>query len=294
MKIKNAVLLISFVLMLHLSSFNVSAECSLKQEEFEWDDKYYELIKKANYSNEFKDYNMHLTKSRLISSDYIKIYAMDGDIRLNEYKQGDIKDFIKSNSEDSWEEFHYTENGYTAFLDYRNDGPNLNNCQPSYEYAIISIKAIENQADNYCSNGDVTVVRTGTTLNFWAIISNNGVPQYVVILDSFSHDPIYCYDDDSANDRIVKNIYSDLYKKGQRVFDFDFMQDFITACRDTLPDNTVYTPKGLQTGLKNSVLKINESYFYFNKDGICTGKYTGYARKKNSSTVYCKDGIVQN
>lgn len=129
-----------------------------------------------------------------------------------------------------------------------------------------------------------------------AIVSQNGIPKYVIILTDGFYYPSDVSEDDTSGSAAIQNAFARLYNhgNGQYVFDFSFFKNYVKACNDELPDYFKYTPYGLQSEKHNKVLKIGGKAYYFDKDGICKGLYTGYAKKSDGTRVYYQNGVVSD
>lgn len=59
----------------------------------------------------------------------------------------------------------------------------------------------------------------------------------------------------------------------------------------TVGGNRYYFKKNGKA-VQNSTYKADGIMYKFNANGVCTGKYTGYIKKKDGSRVYYEDGVI--
>ena len=272
----------------------VYANCNLTTEQFSWNNSYNDMIKEINRHYSFFNIKDKMTKEKLIQSDYAIMYILNDDTSLADYKCGNMLEFVKSNSESSFENFYYSQNGYTDyFVRYSNGESNLQNRTKANENKnCISLSNVSNKLNKYSDiSGEVVFVRF--TPLFLAIVSQDGTPKYVVVLDDGLYYKMNTSEDEGDGSRAIKEAFTKLYDggNGQYVFDFSFFQDLAKARKNELPKDYIYTPKGLQAEKHNKVYKIDGRAYYFDKNGICTGLYTGYAQK-GKKRVYYQNGVA--
>lgn len=292
MKLKLSLTLIAAILLSASAYTSVYAECNLETDRLSWNASYNNMISDVNDDYQTFGIDYKMTKDKVLKSEYAVMYILNDNISLADYTHGNIIDFIKSNSNNSIENFYYSTDTFTDYyVRYSNGVSNLQNRSVNKDTDTISLANTINILNKYDNlTGEVTFIRY--TPFYLAIISQKGIPKYVIVLDNiYYNDNIL--DSDPINAKEIRTAFSKLYNSGngQHVYDFDFFQALIMAKENKLTEDFIYEPKGLQAEKNNKVFKINGLAYYFDKNGICKGLYTGYAQKSGKRILY-QNGIA--
>ncbi|MGN0696152.1 MAG: hypothetical protein ACI4J5_05220 [Oscillospiraceae bacterium] len=292
---KSIALLLTLVLSAVMLGCPVYADCSLAYEGFIWNDSYDELTEEVNEYYRTNNIGDEMTKEKLSECEYGKLYILSEETSLADYTDGDINEFIKAHSESYFENFYFSENGHTDYFVRSSDGTVCfqNRTETDDSRPTVSLSNAVDILGRYDSlEAEVIFVRYVPL--YVAIVSQNGVPKYAVVLTDGIYYPSEASADDTSGSAEIQNAFARLYDhgNGQHVFDFSFFRDYVKACNDELPDDLTYEPYGLQSEKHDKVSKIDGKAYYFDKDGICRGLYTGYAKRADGTRVYYKKGIA--
>lgn len=222
-------------------SIRAYAECDLKTDEFRWNDSYNEMISEVNDCYITMGINEKLEKKKVIDNEYAVMYILNDNISLADYSQGNIVDFIKENSARRIEHFYYLTDKYTDYYTRISDGISVlenrmaNKSENTYD--TVSLTNAADKISRYADiTGEVAFVRYAPL--YLAIVSQNGIPEYVVVLDNVYYSNEMPYNS-NENAKAIIGTFSRLYSRenGQNVFDFDFFHNLIKAKENKLENS---------------------------------------------------------
>ncbi len=229
-------------------------------------------------------------------------------VDITKYRSGKFSDFLADYAKESRLYIDVDNYSFCAVLDNEGNisdktdetfinGSKANGYSRQFtpEYQMETIKTL---AVRYGLNGNVYICNDKYGFGSIAVVSdNNDDPKYAV----FYAGGYYPYDADTAGfaDAAKRNGASCEYKnaaecfdylyddgKGQRVFDFSFIQEVFRAADGANGSDYIFKPTELESSCKSKVKTINNSAYYFEKDGRCTGLYNGWAKSKKGRRYY--------
>ena len=232
-------------------------------------------------------------------------------VDITKYRSGKFSDFLADYAKESRLYIDVDNYSFCAVLD--NEGNISDKTEETFLNGSIAdgysrqftpkhqMEALRTLAVRYGLNGNVYICNDKYGFGSIAVVSdNNDNPKYAV----FYAGGYYPYDADTAGfaDAAKRNGASCEYKNaaecfdwlyndgnGQRVFDFSFIQEVFRAADGANDSDYIFKPTELESSCKSKVKTINNSAYYFEEDGRCTGLYNGWAKSKKSRRYY-RDG----
>ena len=226
---------------------------------------------------------------------------------LSDYHGEKFNDFVHKNQRAV--RIQISKNGYTvtggsaleSFTPFDVDSfsgfniQNVFNTEPNYNSVYDNVGKTFFQ---YGESGNVYIMSIEFGYIVSVITDENDFPQYVVFSEkNYNHKGSLSYYSNEYNNSEFTKVteeFDRLYMqgKGQFVFDFDFIKDALSAAAGKLPDDYVYIPHDLESECKNMLKSINGVGFYFDKQGICRGRYTGWVKSSKGKRYFRKGKYV--
>lgn len=211
---------------------------------------------------------------------------------ISNYNGGKFCDFLKAHDDDVLIEVEsYTEKhiGRVEYS-YKNRKAVLQNIYTKTNDSIISHKrCFLYSASKYFDSGKVYFVRNDIPYVCAIVCNENDIPQYVVYIDDFTG--ITSTDKTGEYKKVIDHFCNllgntTIKSEKQYVFDFDYYLDVVKAFEDKLPIDYKHFPYGFESAYINRLTKIDGKTYYFDKNGRCKGKYTGWAKSSKGNRYY--------
>ena len=261
-----------------------------------------QITESINNSNECLSLNLHFENEDVDNC----IYYIKSSADICDYESGRFSDFTKQYPRSVL--LHICKDNYTLTGGLVLDDPStfrVNNILETKPVFQEHYNNIINTFEPYGDSGNVYfMLYIGQV--YAVITDKNDHPLYVVFdsnhFDLFDELAQYTEQYNQKEWSDIANAFDNLYQlgNGQLVFDFDFVKDAFSAAAGRLPDDYVFEPHGLESELKNKIKAIDGTYYYFNNQGICTGRYTGWTKSSKGKRYYLKgkyltgDHIINN
>lgn len=288
----SAIVLTMILLCMPISAYSSETESALSFEEWDCSKDNHYIITELNKDYDCNKYGLSFTYVDVNSSDYFILNTAD----ICDYTGGKFKDFTEK-SHKSIQLLTYKDGYIVVGSLYADD-------VSTYKVSnILPVKGsvVERFDDSVIDDRFAPFGDMGNAYYFsyygrlYSVITDiNDIPRYVVFYDITYAE----FDELSSRPELYKNsealkaaeAFDRLYKRGfgQLVFDFDFVKDAFSAAAGKLPDDYLFEPHGLESELKNKIKAIDGTYYYFNNQGICTGRYTGWTKSSKGKRYYLK------